>query len=337
MLFAAEPYCFLRLPHAASTHFADAVPVLESAKRRYAARHRPDIERRVSHAVAGGILGDGRLCRRSALPPHRPRPRSGVVALLLELAAHAGRSEAAGTSVLVVDSIRHNRRTLESFDWVLVTSEEERLHALELVPGVRAEALPFILMDCEQFEPAPAPPGDPQMLFVGFLPHTPNSEALDYFIRKELPIIRGSEPRARLTVIEGASNAMKGLMHDNDVDYRGYVEAIWELYWEARVYIAPVTSGGGIRTKIVEAMAAGVPVVTNSFAPNGLGLLSDHHILIRDQPEESAAEILRLFRDDAHWRRIRDSARLLIENSYSLQRVGPRIQARYLQFLDEAA
>lgn len=237
-----------------------------------------------------------------------------------------------------IDSIRHNRRTLASFDWVLVTSEEERRRALELVPNARAEALPFILMDCEQFEPAPAPPRDPRMLFVGFLPHTPNSDALEYFIRCELPLIRREEPRARLTVVgEGASNAIKGLMHDNGVDYRGYVEAISELYQEARVYVAPVTSGGGIRTKIIEAMAAGVPVVSNSFAPLGLGLLSDQHLIIRDTPQESAAAILRLFKDDDYWRHVRDSARLLVENSFSLQRVGPRIQARYLQFLDEAA
>ena len=237
-----------------------------------------------------------------------------------------------------LDSIRHNRRTLESFDWVLVTSEEERRRALELAPSVRAEALPFILIDCEQFEPAPGPPKDPQILFVGFLPHTPNDEALSYFVREELPLIRSQEPEARLVVVgEGASNALKGLMHDNGVEYRGYVEAIWEVYWESRVYIAPVNSGGGIRTKIIEAMAAGVPVVTNSFAPLGLGLLPDHHLVVRDHPQESAAAVLRLLRDDGYWHSIRQSARLLIENSFSLQRIGPRIQSRYLQFLDEAA
>jgi glycosyltransferase involved in cell wall biosynthesis len=237
-----------------------------------------------------------------------------------------------------LDSIRHNRRTLENFDWVLVTSEEERRRALELVPRVRAEALPFVLMDCEQFKLPPRPPKEPRMLFVGFLPHTPNSEALDYFIRRELPLIRREEPRAALTVVgEGASNAMLGLMHDNGVDYRGYVEDIGEIYRQARVYVAPVTSGGGIRTKIIEAMSAGVPVVSNSFAPLGLGLLSGQHLVIRDTPEESAAAILRLFRDDEYWLYLSESARLLVENSFSLRKVGPRIQARYRQFLDEAA
>jgi len=234
-----------------------------------------------------------------------------------------------------LDSVRHNRRTLESFDWVLVTSEEERRRALELAPGARAEALPFMLMDCEQFRPADTPPQQPQILFVGFLPHTPNEEALAYFVREELPLIRNQEPKARLVVVgEGASNFIKGLLHDHDVDYRGYVEDLRDVYQQSRVYVAPINSGGGIRTKIIEAMAAGVPVVCNSFAPLGLGLLPDHHVVVRDTPAESAAAVVRLLRDDGYWGRIRESARVVVENAFSLQKLGPRIQSRYLQFLE---
>ena len=237
-----------------------------------------------------------------------------------------------------LDSIRHNRRTLESFDWVLVTSEPERCRALDLVPKARVEALPFHLLDCDYFRPAAHPPREPQLLFVGFLPHTPNGEALTYFVREVLPLVRREEPRAQLAVIgEGASNALRGLMHDHSVEYRGYVEDLREVYAGSRVYVAPINSGGGIRTKIVEAMAAGVPVVSNSFAPVGLGLLADHHLVVRDTPAEEAAAVVRLLRDDSDWLRIQSAARVLVENCYSLQRIGPRIQARYLQFLQEAA
>jgi glycosyltransferase involved in cell wall biosynthesis len=237
--------------------------------------------------------------------------------------------------------VRSWRARLENLFWSLdslVTSEEERLRARELVPSVRAEALPFILMDCEYFAPSPHPPQDPQVLFVGFLPHTPNTDALQYFLREEWPLIRREEPRARLVVIgEGASNELRGQMHEAGVDYRGYVEDLRTVYQQSRVYVAPVTSGGGIRTKIVEAMAAGVPVVTNSFAPMGLGLTPERHIVVRDRPRDSAAAILHLLRDDAHWLRIRDAARAFVESSLSLQTSGPRIARRYLEFLSEAA
>jgi glycosyltransferase involved in cell wall biosynthesis len=237
-----------------------------------------------------------------------------------------------------LDAVRHNRKVLESFDWVLVTSEPERQRALDLVPRARAEALPFILMDCDYFRPASVIPREPQILFVGFLPHTPNTDALRNFLRAEWPLIRRQEPRAKLVVIgEGASNELRGFMHDQGVDYRGYVEDLREVYRQSRVYIAPVTSGGGIRTKIVEAMTTGIPVVCNSFAPLGLGLTPDQHVVVRDRPEESAAAILRLLREDEYWVSIRDSARALVEKGFSLDQVGPRIAQRYVQFLEEAA
>jgi glycosyltransferase involved in cell wall biosynthesis len=110
-----------------------------------------------------------------------------------------------------------------------------------------------------------------------------------------------------------------------------------EVYRQSRAYIAPVTTGGGIRTKIVEAMTAGVPVVCSSFAPLGLGLSPGQHVIVRDHPGESAAAILRLLRDDEHWLKIRDSARALVENRFSLDQVGPRIASRYMEFLQEAA
>ena len=233
-----------------------------------------------------------------------------------------------------VDAIRHNRTTLESFDWVLVTSEEERRYAREFVPNVKAESLPFILMDCDYFSPAPLPPNNKQLLFVGFLPHTPNTDALQYFIREEWPLVRQRDPEARLSVVgEGASNALRGLMYDYGVEYLGFVEDLRPLYQNTRVYIAPVTSGGGIRTKIVEAMTAGIPVVCNSFAPAGLGLLPEQHVIVRDKPEESVAAIVELLQDDEHWLALRSRARGWVENCYGLQKVGPRIVERYLQFL----
>jgi glycosyltransferase involved in cell wall biosynthesis len=126
-------------------------------------------------------------------------------------------------------------------------------------------------------------------------------------------------------------------MHDQGVDYRGYVEDLRQVYHESRVYIAPVTSGGGIRTKIVEAMAAGIPVVSNSFAPLGLGVQPNREVIVRDDPQESAAAILRLLREDAHWRRTRDAARAFVQERFGLEQNGPLIAGRYLEFLREAA
>ena len=83
-------------------------------------------------------------------------------------------------------------------------------------------------------------------------------------------------------------------------------------------------------------MAAGIPVVCNSFAPAGLGLLPEQHVLVRDNPRESVEAILHLLNDDRDWLALRDRARGWVENCYGLQKVGPRIARRYLQFLRQS-
>ena len=236
------------------------------------------------------------------------------------------------------DTILHNRRTLRSFDRVLVTSEEERTRALELVPGARVEALPFLLLDCEQFTPDGDVARAPNVVFVGFLPHTPNEEGLGWLLDHVWPLVLREEPEARLTVVgAGASNALLGRMHDSGVEYRGFVEDLRALYAQSRVYVAPIFTGGGIRTKILEAMAAGVPVVCSRFAPLGIGIREGQHLLASDSPAEFAAHLLRLFRDDGLCRRLRRAARGLIERRYSLQSQGPHVAERYRHFLLERA
>ncbi len=236
-----------------------------------------------------------------------------------------------------LDTIAHNRRTLRSFDWVLVTSEEERRRALELAPRARVEALPFLLMDCEQFAPHPEIPGAPRLVFVGFLPHTPNEEGLGWFLKQVWPAVKQQEPDAHLTVIgAGASNALLGLMHDSGVEYRGFVEDLRAAYAQSRVYIAPIFTGGGIRTKILEAMTAGVPVVCSTFAPLGLGTRAGQHLLTSDTPEGFAAHVVGLLQDDHLCHTLRRQARLLVERRYNLQSQGPYIARRYRYFLNAA-
>jgi len=73
-----------------------------------------------------------------------------------------------------------------------------------------------------------------------------------------------------------------------------------------------------------------------TFAPVGLGLLPGNHLLVEDDPAPTAAAVVELLHDDGHWRRIQTAGRGLVENCFSLERVGPRIRARYRQFLEQA-
>ncbi len=109
------------------------------------------------------------------------------------------------------DTIVHNRRMMRRFDRILVTHEEEKIHALEICPESLVDALPFLLMDCEQFTPSTKIAPDPIMIFVGFLPHTPNEEGLRWFVENVYHLVKREEPKARLIVVgSGASNGLAG-------------------------------------------------------------------------------------------------------------------------------
>jgi len=236
------------------------------------------------------------------------------------------------------DTVIHNRKMIRQFDRILVTHDEERIHCLEICPGATVETLPFLLMDMEQFTPWPHIPTDPVLTFVGFLPHTPNEEGLRWFLENVYPLVKHAEPGARLTVVgAGASNGMKGLMYDHAVEYQGFVEDLRALYARTRAYIAPIMTGGGIRTKIIEAMAAGMPVVSSTFAPLGIGTTPGTNILAADDPQEYADAVVKLLHDDSLWWRLRKNARRFIEQNYSLQANGPQVARKYRQYLLERA
>lgn len=236
------------------------------------------------------------------------------------------------------DTVIHNRRMMKQFDHILVTHEEEAARAREIVPSATVEAPPFLLMDCDQFTPWPHIPLEPRIIFVGFLPHTPNEEGLRWFIEKAYPLVKQQEPGAKLVVVgSGASNGMKGLMHDHGVEYHGFVEDLRAEYARSRVYIAPIMSGGGIRTKVIEAMTAGVPVVATPFAPLGIGTTSGLNLITADDPQEYADGVVKLLHDDGMWWRIRRNARRFIEQNYSLQTNGAAVAARYRAYLAGSA
>ncbi len=117
------------------------------------------------------------------------------------------------------------------------------------------------------------------------------------------------------------------------MQYHGLVEDLCAEYAKTRVYIGSIMFGGGIRTKILEAMTAGVPVVSTHFAPLGIGTTPGTHLIAADDPQEYANGVVQLLHDDAAWWRIRRNARRFIEQHYSLQANGPAVARAYREYL----
>ena len=196
---------------------------------------------------------------------------------------------------------RIERWVWRSVDTVLYPSAEEAALAAALEPGVVARAAPPFGFD--DFGPIRAAPANADLLFVGGFAHPPNEAALRWFASDILPLVRARVPAARL-VIAGShpGPGVRAMQAEGAVLHADIsAAALRALYAEARVAIAPLRFGAGVKLKVAEALREGTPLVTTPIGAEGLpgiGAVA----AIAEAPSAFAAAVVALLADDAQWR-----------------------------------
>lgn len=155
--------------------------------------------------------------------------------------------------------------------------------------------------------------GDCAVIFSGLYAYPPNREAVDFLRRDVMPIVMRRNSEAQL-VVTGAEihHAEPWLVASGIVPHMELPAVIAAC----RVAAAPVFSGSGTRLKILEAMAAGVPVVATAKGAEGLPLRGGEHLLLADTPEPFAGAIGQILESPALAQRIRMSARQLVNSEF---------------------
>ena len=134
------------------------------------------------------------------------------------------------------------------------------------------------------------------LLFIGSFRHAPNKDALYWLVNKCMPLILAAEPRARLTVIGSDPPPRYSLPDLGDaIDLRGYVDDIMAPLAEHAVFVCPILSGSGIRVKLMESFACGIPVVSTRIGAEGLAEENGKFCRLTDTPEEFAKAVIDLF------------------------------------------
>lgn len=185
-------------------------------------------------------------------------------------------------------------------DIVLYLSDEEAATVRRLEPGVDARSVPIVAYG--SFITRESPPPGETLLFVGNFAHTPNEDAALWFVREILPLIRSSRPTARLILAGSGPTPRIRALAGAGLEVTGYVSdpALTALYDQARVVVAPLRFGAGVKGKIVEALRLGVPVVTTRIGAEGLPDI-ESIIPIHDKPRPMADAITRLVTNDSAW------------------------------------
>jgi glycosyltransferase involved in cell wall biosynthesis len=172
------------------------------------------------------------------------------------------------------------------------------------------------------------------LLFFGTIGYYPNADAIHYFIKDILPLIRISHPDIELTIIGG--NATKDLTSDLEsigVNFIGFVPDIRPFLKAAQICVVPLRSGGGTRLKILEAMAAGLPVVSTTVGAEGLKVSHGENILLADTPKDFCNQVIRLMEDDGFARNLSLNARRLVENEYEWEKIAKYLDRFYSELI----
>ena len=242
------------------------------------------------------------------------------------LAAHTARREAHAWRRLQVDVTRWVDRTL------CVTPDDHTLY--REMGGINLVTVP-LGMDLDRIGADWSPGPGHRFLFVGSFNHRPNKLAAEFLVDTMWPEVVRALPESRLILAGRGSRAFlrqrggQTKWTDMGIDAVGFVDDLTELFRGSHLFVAPLPEGGGIKIKILEAMARGIPVVTTPVGAEGITGPEDDAIVIAPCDNRFATAVLAAARDTAGSRSRALQARKLMEDRFSWASIIEKLTAIY--------
>jgi glycosyltransferase involved in cell wall biosynthesis len=157
------------------------------------------------------------------------------------------------------------------------------------------------------------------LLLIGDFSYGPNREGADFFVTKAWPKIKLENPEAQLWLVGAHPDTkMQGWNGQQGISVLGKVDDVWPYLAQATVSIAPLFGGSGTRLKILEALGAGIPVVTTKLGAEGIEATNGADLLIAETPEDFANYCTRLLQNPDIRNQLTTSGKLLIEEKYDI-------------------
>ena len=237
--------------------------------------------------------------------------------------------------------LRYEGQTLARFDGVLAVSDADRSTFAALYPHAIRQPVHVVPTGVDTDYFAPSPVRNPQsatrktLIFTGSMDWLPNEDAMQFFCRDILPLIRAEEPDVRLSIVGRAPTpAVRRLAEEHNVQVTGRVDDVRPYMKEAAVYVVPLRIGGGTRLKIFEAMSMGKAVVSTTVGAEGLPVTNGEHVMLADEPRTFARDVVRLLRDAGRRAQLEAAARALVLERYDWSAVAGALEGALIAVAD---
>ncbi len=225
---------------------------------------------------------------------------------------------------------RYEGEIVRSFDHTFAVAEPDAAALREAAgslpgkldtSGSRISVIP-IGVDTSRLHPAKRRPNSMNILTLGTLHYPPNADGVRWFAREVFPLVREQLPTACLTIVgkNPPSDFMQMAAEDpQHMTVTGYVPDLEPYFEQAAVVVVPVRAGGGMRVRILEAFARGMPAVTTTVGLEGIEAEPGKEIFVEDTPRDFAASVIKVLGDADLQARLAENGRRLAETRYDFR------------------
>ena len=245
-------------------------------------------------------------------------------ALYLQSAAAQGQLHALLRLPLVR---RFERFMFTPYDRTVVISEADQKLLLELQPTLQIEVIPNGI-ELERFRPREIVRDACTLLFVGNYDYAPNQDAARILVEIALPQVRKALPEARLQLVGNNPPEWMQALSSDQIKVTGHVPDVKPYLEQASVFVCPLRVGAGLKNKILEALAMGIPVVATPLSVDGIAVRNGESAIVT-AVDDIGQKTIELLNDSDLRERLSRNGRALIEARYSWEKTASSYEALY--------
>jgi glycosyltransferase involved in cell wall biosynthesis len=163
-------------------------------------------------------------------------------------------------------------------------------------------------------------------LFIGGFQHKPNTDGVLFFVQEIYPLISKRLPEAKFYIIGDKPPPEITALATERIIVAGLQRDASPFFDKVKLSVAPLRFGAGVKGKINQSMAFGVPVVATSLAVEGMELRDREDILVADDPEDFAQALVELYESEELWKRISENGIEKTRSLYSTEVAGEKLE-----------
>ncbi|MDH4264504.1 MAG: glycosyltransferase family 4 protein [Deltaproteobacteria bacterium] len=207
-------------------------------------------------------------------------------------------------------------------DIVFTITKDEKEFLLKELPNLKIDVIPNIhdvIKEVKPFETRK------DIMFIGGFLHHPNEDGVFFFVKEIFPRVKEKIPDIKFFIVGSDPSDAISKLDSKNIKVTGYVRDVTPYFENCRIFVSPLRFGAGMKGKIGQSMAYGLPVVTTTVGAEGIGLVDGENALIADEPGQFSNSIIRLYTEKNLWDKISSKSIEHIRSNYSQEVIAPKI------------